>query len=213
MKLLKRTLQWILGIVLLLLLAAAGLVLYLTITEYRPAETEALEVLSPGDRTLSAEDPLTVISFNIGYGGLGEGQDFFMDGGEMVRPDQDAVKENLAGITEVLQEQAADVYFLQETDRHSKRSYDTDETAMLRGALGMSSAFARNYQCNYVPYPLPTIGHVESGLLTLTDLAVTDAARVSLPVPFSWPLRTANLKRCLLVERIRWEKADGSLFW
>lgn len=45
------------------------------------------------------------------------------------------------------------------------------------------------------------MGHVESGLVTLTDNYVTDAVRLSLPESFSWPVKTCNLKRCLLVTR------------
>ena len=202
MKIWKKILQGIAALLGLVILAAAGLIGYLTATEYRPEETEPVEVLSAGDQTLSPGSQLTVLTFNTGYGGLGQAQDFFMDGGEMVRPKRADVEVNLAGIQSALQEQAADVYFLQETDRCSKRSYKIDETAMFRDALGMSSAFGCNYRCTYVPYPLPTIGKVESGLLTLTNFSVSDASRAALPVPFSWPLRIANLKRCLLVERI-----------
>lgn len=55
----------------------------------------------------------------------------------------------------------------------------------------------------FVPFPIPPIGKVESGLLTLNNLAVTEATRESLPVPFSCrSLRVANLKRCLLVQRM-----------
>lgn len=63
-------------------------------------------------------------------------------------------------------------------------------------------AFAHNYKCNFVPFPWPPIGKVSSGLATYTTLAVTEATRESLPVPFTWPVRVANLKRCLLIERV-----------
>ena len=52
---------------------------------------------------------------------------------------------------------------------------------------------------------------MESGVTTLSNLAVTEATRESLPVPFSWPLRIANLKRCLLVERVPIEGSDKTL--
>ena len=62
-----------------------------------------------------------------------------------------------------------------------------------------------------MPYPWPPIGRVHSGLTTLTELQVTEATRESLPVPFQWPLRIANLKRCMLVERVPVEGTDKEL--
>ena len=53
-----------------------------------------------------------------------------------------------------------------------------------------------------MPYPLPTIGKVHSGLATYSAYDIDSATRYSLPNPFSWPLRIANLKRCLLVTRL-----------
>ena len=40
---------------------------------------------------------------------------------------------------------------------------------------------------------------------------MTDAERVQLPIPFSWPMRMANLKRCLLVSRIPIEDSEHEL--
>jgi hypothetical protein len=69
----------------IIILAAAGL-LFMTITEYRP---QSIESVTPADtgasRTLSAGDSVTVLSWNVGYSGLGSGSDFFMDGGKNVR--------------------------------------------------------------------------------------------------------------------------------
>ena len=44
-----------------------------------------------------------------------------------------------------------------------------------------------------------------------TMTPVEDAERIQLPVPFSWPVSTANLKRCLLVSRIPVEGSDKEL--
>jgi len=204
----------VVGIV-LLVIAAAFLVflLYLTFTEFRPDDVEAVEIVGAGDREIAIEEQITVLTWNIGYGGLGKHQDFFMDGGGMVRPEEKRdVEQNLAGITEALQHMPADVYFIQEADVDSKRSYRIDEVQLLSGALGGASTFAHNYKCSYVPYPLPTIGKVESGLQTVTNLAGTfGAQRVSLPVPFKWPVSLANLKRCLLVQRVPMQGTDKEL--
>ena len=39
------------------------------------------------------------------------------------------------------------------------------------------------------------------GVAVFTDLNVKESTRIQLPVPFSWPVSTINLKRCMLVNR------------
>ena len=195
---------YIIGGVAVLFLA---LLVYLSATEYRPdpvaavaCEREAGTIPAPGDA-------LSILTFNIGYGGLGAQSDFFMDGGRDVRPESpDIVEKNLAGIRSILDGAGkAQIYLLQEVDTASKRSYGKDEAAYLRQGRQMDAAYALNYSCKYVPYPLPCIGAVQSGLYTMSSYSFCQeeaAARLSLPNPFSWPVRLANLKRCLLVTRL-----------
>jgi len=194
------------GIVLIVIAAAFLVILIIgTILEFRPEAVETLEVTpsSGSIRGLSPGDSLSVMSFNIGYAALGKNQDFFMDGGSMVRPaGKEEVKHNLNGIVNILNSNPADVYFIQEADIDSRRSYNINEVAAISTYTGKNSVFAYNYNSFFVPYPLPPLGKVESGLLTLTGLDVQEAMRVSLPVPFKWPVSMFNLKRCLLVERI-----------
>ena len=201
---------WILAGV---LLVAALVVGYLSLTEYKPTDMELLPI-KEGARK---EQPklgkrMNMITWNIGYAGLGRNQNFFMDGGEMVRPDKkEDVEENLAGIVRTLSQQKADIYLLQEVDLNSHRSYSLNQREALERGMLMSSSFAHNYLCDFVPFPWPMIGKVESGLMSMSGLLVTEAMRESLPVPFSWPMRVANLKRCLLVERVPIEGTEKEL--
>jgi len=212
-----RKLRGLLKILLIVLLAvvvlAAGLLVWLTLTEYRPDAVESLAVTA-GVRHNTAQvgQRYKIVTLNVGYGGLGRDEDFFMDGGTGVLPgSKDEVEENLSGLLSALALQDADVCFLQETDVSSRRTYHIDETEYFSRGLSMGWAFAYNYRCAFIPYPWPPIGKVESGLTTLNNLAVVEATRESLPVPFSWPLRIANLKRCLLVERLPVAGSDRSL--
>ena len=202
MKLRKRCILILSILVGTVLLAAVGLVIYLSVTEYRPEPTEKLEI-SGASVPLLDQTNFTVLSWNIGYCGLGQESDFFMDGGEQVRPGaEELIRKNLDGIQRFLSNQDMDFILLQEVDFGSKRSYDLDECATLRAEQTRASAYALNFSCDYVPYPWPPIGQVHSGLLTTSRYAVADATRISLPCPFSWPVSTVNLKRCLLVSRI-----------
>jgi endonuclease/exonuclease/phosphatase family metal-dependent hydrolase len=153
-----------------------------------------------------------LISFNVGYGGLGQGQDFFMDGGDMVRPgDKADVETNLDGIVQFLKGTPADVYLLQEVDSDSHRSYGIDEVTRIRDALEGQSSYAMNFKSMFTPYPWPPIGEVTSGLVTDTSFPAARAERVALPVPFKWPVRMFNLKRCLLVTHIPLEGTSKQL--
>ncbi len=193
-------------------LLVIGLITYLTITEYRPEAIEEKEVIGSDSEELSIEDTLSVVSYNIGYGCDGKESDFFMDGGKMVRPDSiQIVEKNMDGTIEILQELDADVMFLQEIDRDSKRAYGIDEVQMVYETFqdAYNYAFAINYKTNYVPYPLyDNIGRVESGLMTLNSFEVIEAKRYNLPCSYSWPVRLAQLKRGLLVERVPLADSD-----
>lgn len=194
------------GIVLLVVvILAGGLIGYLTITEFRPASVQdAAQTAGQTSATLRAGESIRVLTFNTGYAGLDKSQDFFMDGGSGVSPTggRAKVEENLAGILAAIQEANAQIVLLQEVDQSSARTNRIDETAYYQQNTGLNAAYAVNYQCGFVPFPLPPIGAVKSGVLTLSAYQPAQAQRQSLPVPFKWPIRVANLKRCLLVERI-----------
>ena len=55
------------------------------------------------------------------------------------------------------------------------------------------------------------MGKVQSGLLLMSRYTMTGSERISLPCPFSWPIRTCNLKRCLMVNRIPVADSDKEL--
>ncbi|MBQ6465276.1 MAG: endonuclease/exonuclease/phosphatase family protein [Oscillospiraceae bacterium] len=209
----KKVLKAILILLLVIVLAVGGLLGWLTVTEYKPEDVEQLSIRmeNSGAAALPAEGPISVISWNIGYGGLGKNSDFFMDGGKDARSaDKMQVSEYLAGIFATLynSENKADLVMLQEVDVDSSRTYGIDETALLTAGSGV---FAYNYSCPFVPVPFPPMGKVNSGLFTTTDYKIAKAERIQLPCLFSWPLRIANLKRCLLVSYLPLEGSDKQL--
>ena len=181
------------------------LLVFITITEYRPQAQEPAEV---ANNTATVQEyvelakPIDIISWNIGYCGLGASQDFFMDGGAMVRPsNKNEVEENLAGVIQTLKQNPADFYLIQELDKASKRSYYIDQTTALAESLDTTLAYTYNFKALFVPYPLSPIGKVASGVGLFTRYPFTEAYRFALPVPFKWPVSTVNLKRCMLITR------------
>lgn len=209
----KKFLKIVAFIILALVLVIALALGVFTVAEYRPGDAETVVADHETAAVLEAGTPLTLVSWNCGYGALGDNADFFMDGGSSVyTADEARVRQNLEGIRDTLKELDPDLAILQEVDINSSRSYGTDGRAVLREALpGASEAFAYNFNTLYVPYPVPPIGHVESGLYTLSRAEARTAERLSLPCPFSWPVRIVNLKRCLLVSRFPVKGTDREL--
>ena len=200
----KKLLKVLLIIVLVIVVAAGGLVGFLSATEYRPDDVEYISASTLGEPE-SVGDTVRLVTWNVGYCGLGEKEDFVMDGGTGDgKPEREDFDAYFSGVLSTLDELDADVYMLQEVDENSTRSYGTNEMkSFSEGRNAHSSVYALNYSCPFVPFPWPPMGKVTSGILTTSDFAVEGgtAERIALPCPFSWPLRTANLKRCLLVSR------------
>ena len=201
-RVLKGILKTVLGIVGFVVLAAAAFLGCLTIAEYKPADVEAVELRGEkSDQALPLDEEISVMTWNVGYCALGKDADFFMDGGgKAPNASRDLVEKNRLGISEAIGMMDPDICILQEVDVDSSRSYRVDQRrALARG----NNAFAINYKCGFVPYPIPPIGRVKSGIFTTSAYEIRDnAARIALPCPFSWPLRIANLKRALLITRM-----------
>lgn len=211
----KTVLKVISVIVGAVLVFAIGLIGWLTIDEFNPDPVETVPVSIVGKseeiKPVLGEE-ISVLTFNIGYCNLGKESDFFMDGGKNVRNgDKELVLKNLGGVIETLEEADADIYFIQEADTASTRSFKINEKHEIEQSLGGRTSIARNYECDFVPFPWPPIGKVSGGIMTNTDFYIRTGERISLPCPFSWPVSTANLKRCLLINRCEIEDSDKEL--
>ena len=176
--------------------------LFLTIVEYRPKPIEDVPYTS-GNEMLVRGKPVSIMSWNIGYAGLGKDEDFFMDGGKKGHPDSKAVVEGyFSGIKQTIGTHTPDILFVQEIDIKSARSYKINQVEAMKNFTGKGGSFAYNYNCVFVPIPFPPMGRIQSGVSIFTNFETTSAQRRALPVPFTWPTRVANLKRCILVTRI-----------
>ena len=214
----RKILKQVLSAVLMVIFIITAVLEFLTLTEYRPDMTEEVAVNYFSYEALSPGDSLKVLTWNVGYGALGDNADYFKNGGKSVRTaDEERVQRNLKGIIKETSVMRPDVIFFQEVDRDSSRSYHIDETIAMINELSeeytlrYTTAFAYNYNVNYVPYPIPPIGEVRSGLLTLTTMPMESAQRIQLPCPFDWPDRLIDYKRCLLLERLPLQNSDKEL--
>ena len=194
----------------------------LSLTEYKPADVEDIEINdsdtfceTSSDSTLEStaletNKTIKLVSWNIGYGTLGENADFFMDGGEGVKTaDKELTETNVGAISDYLKSGNFDLINLQEIDTDSTRSNHFNEYQEIGETLGnYNGVFTNNFKCIFVPYPIPPIGKVDSGLATYSNHEIASAARISLPCPFTWPTRICNLKRCVEITRYNIEGSN-----
>jgi len=203
MKAIKKIILIFSGLILFIVILAAVGILWLSANEYKPPLRETVTVTPSLSEKPSRLKPIEMYIWNIGYACLDATQDFFMDGGKGVRPaSASTVEDNIRAVMDFIAEENPNIFLLQEVDVNSKRSYGINQVKQISGCWKGSSAFAYNFNVPFVPIPFPEfIGKVESGLLSLNTFG-SAAERISLPTSFKWPARAAQLKRCLLVERI-----------
>ena len=192
------------------LLAVMVFMIFLTAARYHPDSVEYLDLKGNKGQMIRNKDEFSFMSWNIGYAGLGKEMDFFYEGGSRVKPESEEFKKYLNGILRTIRSNdTADFIFIQEADIHSKRSYDTDEFSELARILkDHCFAFAKNYDCRYVPVPLyEPMGKVVSGILSFSRFRPESATRIDFGTSFSWPKQLFFLKRCFLV--IRFQVRNG----
>lgn len=190
---------------------------YFTIVEYNPKDVEPLPINNNIETKVELDQDISVLTFNIGYAGLGKNEDFVLDGGKKSRPDSKEVVESyLNGINSLLTSNPSDIYMLQEVDLGSRRSYFIDEFNAIEELLGnnYNSTFAYNFNAKFVPFPVSLtnyLGKVESGIMSLAKFQVKSSHRYQLPGAFAWPVRTVNLKRAMMVNVLPINNSDKEL--
>jgi endonuclease/exonuclease/phosphatase family metal-dependent hydrolase len=190
----------------IILLAGSGLTGYLTLYEFRPIPV-AKPIMKPGGMPV---EPMLreylLLTWNVGYAGLGKDENFFFDGGSQSKPKEPAFRRYLDGICKTLSAfDTADIIMLQELDTYSGRSYYTDETRVVSsGFPEWFGAFSKNYDCRFVPLPVfQPMGQVLSGIFTMSKYAPVEVTTYYYGTEFPWPQRLAMLKRCFQVLRYK----------
>jgi endonuclease/exonuclease/phosphatase family metal-dependent hydrolase len=203
MKTIKKLLI-VLMIVIAIPIALFGVLLfYAVVTDYKPDEKELI-AQPENPSILKDSGTISLLTWNIGYGGLDRDMDFFYDGGIKVITPEDVCLENILAIGNFLkQNDTVDFILLQEVDRGSKRSYGTDQYEEFKGLLqDHYSFFAKNYDVFYVPTPpSEPMGKVYSGIATYSSFIPHSSTRYSLPGDMGFPTNLFYLDRCFMVNR------------
>jgi hypothetical protein len=142
----KKALKIILIVLLVLVLLAAGYIAYVLIAYHRIGNQD-LAVKDNVEAVMEEGQEYKLFSWNIGFGAYTKDYDFFMDGGtQSWASSKDGLITNMNAISALAASSGADIYFLQEVDIDSTRTYHVDEREYFYEALnGMASVFAQNY--------------------------------------------------------------------
>lgn len=199
-----RKLLRIFGILLLTLaVALLVIIMYAQITYYEPEE-HIIVYHNHNPDILSDTATISLMTWNLGYAGMGDDMDFFYDGGSQMRTSHERTLENLSALLTFLEKHRdIDIMLLQEVDRKSRRSYYINMFDSLESVLPeFSHVFGKNYDVRFVPVPWHApMGRVTSGLVTSSTTVPNTVTRVSFPGNYPWPERLFSLQRCFLLSR------------
>ena len=189
-----------------------GILAYGSVTDWRPTGVIDLTASAAGldARAVVEDSVVTFVTWNVGYGGLGEQDYFFYNRGDFfwtdlgkARAPEENVRRYVAGQALTLANTQSSFFLLQEVDTASRRSYYTNQLAGAREARpDYTTYYAANFQSKRVPIPLfqpwDHYGAVQSGLVSLSRYQARTARRLQLPGEFAWPTRLFQLDRCAL---------------
>ena len=215
-KVVKIILLSLAGVMATAVAGVAGFIIYASATTLKVKDVEAMQVNGSITDNVDKTNNINLLTWNIGYGSLDEKVDFYMDGGQMVYGEsKETTINNMNAMTQKIKENDPDIFLIQEADLHSKRSYFVNDLDILKENFDdghYEQSMARNFKAGFIPVPLgQPLGKVESGIVTFAKYDISAAERVQLPIPFSWPVKLLNLKRCLLVTRIPIKDSEKDL--
>ena len=203
------------GLLALVLTLVGGFLIFASATTLQVKDEEDMKINGSVADKVNAGQTLKLLTWNVGYGALDEKQDCYWDGGKGVTGEsKEVVKNNIKTISQKIAQEDPDVFFIQEIDINSKRSFNINELQLLREEKedDYNNSYACNFKAGFIPLPLYNpFGKVEGGITTFSKYRITESKRVQLPIPFSWPISLLNLKRCLLINRTVLAGSDKEL--
>lgn len=211
----KLALKIILSILGVIVILAAGYIIYMQSKYYRIEDNKKLDIHNNQTEILSIGKEYSALTYNVGFGAYDDKYTFFMDSGVMndgtkVKgkssrgESKEKVMENTKGSLAYVKEFNPDFCLFQETDKNSTRSYYINQEKMFTDEFkNHTNVYASNFHTGYLMLPLnEPHGRVEAGLLTLSNYKVNSARRRTYPISTSFFTKFFDLDRCFAVLRI-----------
>ena len=195
-----RSLLLIIG---LIIISLVTFIVIISVNDFNPSEKISLDISNQSE-VVELNDTISLLSWNMGYSGLGKDMDFFYDGGTQVRASRELsteyLNENLLALEDFSE---IDFLLLQEIDFDSKRSYGIDQLFAIADRLqDHEYSKALNYKVDFIPVPPASpMGKVKAGLVSMSVYASKGAERYAYPNIASWPDKLFLLDRCFMLNR------------
>lgn len=204
----KRFLRILLLLIAIPLIYVSVVIFWAWATDFQPPVTQPLTVRGQAAQTAAAQDTFRLVTWNIGYGGLGKSADFFFDGGKTVHSPKDSVQAWVNGASRFVGElgkRGVDFVLLQEVDSCGVRSHNINQLdAMSKALPGYAHTFGKNYVVDFVPLPfLEPYGGMVAGIATWSRFAPASVTRYAFEGQDkpNFPDYLFFLDRCYVVER------------
>lgn len=196
MKIIKRVML----LIMILFVGFCGFVGYIIITDFTPEEIEDAEFLRDNEIAITGMT-FTLTTFNIGYAGLDENQDFFLDGGTMSHSSsKEQTETNLKQFESFIETQNSDFYFLQEVDVKGSRSFNVNQRESIMSKFeDYSVTYSYNFKAKWIPIPVfDPLGSAYSGLMNLSRFSPDSSTRYKLPGDEPFPKKYFDLDRSIM---------------
>lgn len=190
-------------------LYVVSILTYATLTDWRPKEHVELDpvITNQGNQQHAIQrkvpNQFKLLTWNLGFGALGEETSFFYDGGDVVIQEEAVCRKNVDGIEHFLKEnQDVDFILLQEVDSCSRRNHRINMMSEISNKLNnYLSYFAINYNVDFIPSPqYNPLGETRSGLLSMSKYRPLKTEKIAFETQFEWPRQVFFLDRCFTVQ-------------
>lgn len=184
-----------------------------TSKDYHPPMCDSLEIVEGVNNFLFSDYQISIISWNIGYCGLGQEMDFFYEGGKHIGPDKEIYQQYISQIFAMVSTMdSVDFVLLQEVDFGAKRTfYDHQDSVFMSALPKFSFVTAANYKVPYIPLPIfNPMGKVNSGMMSFSRFTPKYAARIQYPGSYDWPMKVFFLDRCFII--MKFDLENGKEF-
>ena len=174
----------ILYLILTIILIFSLFIIIIIMTSFNPSDETKLSINNNQVRISDSENPITIMTYNIGHGGLDSQRDSYEFGGSNVRArSEGSIEENLESIVNTIDNVNPHVFLLQEIDSNSRRSYNIDQLAYLNSKYpNYGYSYGKNKVIRWLPLPVTRpLGNIESGIATFSKYNTLESIRYELP--------------------------------
>ena len=186
------------------IITVGAFLVYYTITDYKPVETEALPMEKTNVTATIPIGKLELYTWNIGHCGLGSKISITDQKKEEPKLSREYYERCRDGILYQLTTlNKLDFVLLQEVDENADRSFLDNQVERFKATFrDYTAGFAYNFKVPAVPVPgFSTEGIIKSGLLTLSRFQAIETKRYSFTAAYGWPQRLFKPDRGFILSR------------